>query len=274
MPVRSSRFIACLFALLVTCHASADPQPGRSAERPARVMLLGLFHFDNPGLDAVKFTPIDVMKAKEQAYLQALSARIAAFKPTKVLLEYPQQSDELINQRYADYLAGKYELKLNEIYQLGFRIAKLAGLKRVHGFDERDSPSDGALWEYLEKDAPATMKEVEELIATLSRRFQHEHRTMSLRDLLRKSNSPEDDNLNKGFYLRLNDVGASRRKFVGADAAAQWWQRNFRMYANVQLHATPGERVVVIAGSGHTAILRDLVKADPKRVEEKVAPYL
>lgn len=274
MIARSSRFAAILCTLLVMAGASADPQPGAPPEMPARVMLLGLFHFDNPGLDAVKFTPIDVMQPKEQAYLQALSARIAAFKPTKVLLEYPQQNDELMNQRYADYLAGKYELQLNEIYQLGFRIAKLSGLKRVHGFDERDSPSDGALWEYLAKDAPATMKEVENLIAALSARFQHEHRTMSLRDLLRKSNSLEDDNLNKSFYLMLNDVGASRRKFVGADASAQWWQRNFRMYANVQVHAAPSDRVVVIAGSGHTAILRDLVKVDPKRVEEKVAPYL
>lgn len=274
MPAWSSRLAVLSFTLFIACSAGADPQPGIPAPVPAKVMLLGLFHFDNPGLDAVKFTPIDVMQPKEQAYLQALCERIAAFKPTKVLLEYPPQSDELFNQRYADYLAGRYELKLNEIYQLGFRIARLAGLKRVHGFDERDSPSDGALWEYLAKDAPAAMKEVESLIAALSTRFQHEHRTLSLRDLLRKSNSPADDNLNKSFYLMLNDVGAGQRKFVGADASAQWWQRNFRMYANVQVHAGPGERVVVIAGSGHTAILRDLVKVDPKRVEEKVAPYL
>jgi hypothetical protein len=28
----------------------------------ARVMLLGLFHFNNPGLDAVKYEPVDVTK--------------------------------------------------------------------------------------------------------------------------------------------------------------------------------------------------------------------
>jgi hypothetical protein len=32
--------------------------------------------------------------------------------------------------------------------------------------------------------------------------------------------------------------------------------------------------VQVNAGSGYTAILRDLVKVDPKRVEEKVASYV
>jgi len=202
-----------------------------------------------------------------------LSARIAAFKPTRLLLEYPLKSDALYNQRYRDYLAGKFELQANEIYQLGFRIASLAGLKQVHGFDERDSPSDGALWEYLPKEAPATMKRLEALIAVLSARFEREHRTLSLRELLVKANSAEDDKLNKGFYIMLNEVGADRGRFVGADASSQWWQRNFRMYANVQRHAAAGERVVVIAGSGHTAILRDLLRLDSQRVEEDAQRY-
>lgn len=240
---------------------------------PARVMLIGLFHFDNPGLDAVKYTPIDVMKPEQQKYLQELSQRVAGFKPTRVLLEYPVANDAAMNQRYHDYLAGKYELRVNEIYQLGFRIARLAGLKQVNGFDERDSPSDGRLWEYLPKEEPETMKKLERLIAELSMRFEREHRTLSLAEILRRSNSAEEDRANKDFYIMLNAVGAGNRKFIGADAAAQWWQRNFRMYANVQLHAAAGERVLVIAGSGHTAILRDLLRIDAQRVEEPVQKY-
>ena len=46
-------------------------------DRAEPVMLLGLFHFDNPGFDAVKYNPIDVMQAREQAYLVALTQRIA-----------------------------------------------------------------------------------------------------------------------------------------------------------------------------------------------------
>lgn len=265
------RAAALCCCLLVFSAFAAGPQPADAP--PARVMLIGLFHFDNPGLDAVKFTPIDVMLPKQQTYLQQLSARIAAFKPTRVLLEFPPKNDALYNQRYRDYLAGNFQLQANEIYQLGFRIASIAGLKQVHGFDERDSPSDGALWEYLPKEEPATMKRLETLIAELSARFEREHRALSLRELLAKANSAEDDKLNKGFYIMLNAVGADRGRFVGADASAQWWQRNFRMYANVQRHAAAGERVVVIAGSGHTAILRDLLRLDNQRVEEDAQRY-
>ena len=268
---RRALLLCCSLLVVVSGGVFAADKPAVSP--PARVMLIGLFHFDNPGLDAVKYTPIDVMKPEQQKYLQELSHRIADFKPTRVLLEYPAANDAVMNQRYNDYLAGKYELKVNEIYQLGFRIAKLAGLKQVNGFDERDSPSDSKLWEYLPKEAPETMKKLEGLIAELSARFEREHRTLSLAEILRRSNSPDEDRANKDFYIMLNAVGADKRKFIGADAAAQWWQRNFRMYANVQVHSAPGERVVVIAGSGHTAILRDLLRIDAQRMEEPAQKY-
>ncbi|NQD36775.1 hypothetical protein HPT27_07030 [Permianibacter sp. IMCC34836] len=253
---------------------SATPSTTTSSAAPAKVMLLGLFHFNNPGLDAVKFETIDVLKPASQAYLQALTERLSTFKPTKVLLEYDPQNEAQMNQRYQDYLAGKFELERNEIYQLGFRVAKLAGLRKVSSFDERNVNWNSDYWTYMQEHDPEAMKAMENLIDSLSARFQHQHQTLSLRELLLVNNSPEEDRLNKDMYLLTNAVGASDGKYLGADASASWWQRNFRMYANIQLVATPGERVLVIAGQGHTAILRDLLRIDTRLVEEPVVPYL
>ena len=258
-------------AASVQAQTSNLPTPA-PIPAPARILLLGLWHFDNPGLDAVKYTPIDVMKPAEQAYLQALSARIAAWKPTRVLLEYQPKSESLINQRYADYLDDKFELRVNEIYQLGFRIAKLSGLKSVSGFDVRDVPGDNAIWGHLMKDA-ALSKEFTTMIASMSAKLNEQHKTMSLKALLQRNNQLEEDHDNKSFYLWLNPIGTADTPTLGADAATQWWQRNFRMYALIQQAAKPGERVVVIAGQGHTAILRDLLKSDRQRVEEKPDSY-
>ncbi len=263
-------FTVCLLMALA-CNALAEPA-NAPAKAPAKVMLLGLFHFDNPGLDAVKYTPRDVMQANEQKYLVALSERLARFAPTKVLLEYPSARDAVINERYTEYVAGKYELPRNEIYQLGFRVAKLAGLKTVNGFDAETPPFDAALWGYLSSE-PALEKRLNDMIAAESAREESNHRTMSLKQILASSNSPREDLHNKGFYMTLNDVAASKGLFHGADASANWWHRNLRMYALVQMHAQPGERVLVIAGSGHTAILRDFLRADGDRVEEDVAKH-
>ncbi|MBL8512553.1 MAG: hypothetical protein JNJ55_01070 [Betaproteobacteria bacterium] len=265
--------ILCAAPAVVAQPSSPAPVPELKPKPPARVLLLGLWHFDNPGHDAVKFTPIDVMQPREQAYLSDLSARLAAFKPTKVLLEFPLSRAARFDQEFRDYQAGQFTLKVNEIYQIGFRVAKLAGLSTVLGFDEHVTPQDNRLWSYLPNEEPATMARLKVMIADLSARFEREHRTLGLPELLRKANSPEEDRLNKYFYVMLNDAGADKREFVGADGAAQWWQRNFRMYANIQMHAQPGDRVLVIAGSGHTAILRDLLAIDRDRVEESAARY-
>ena len=46
------------------------------------------------------------------------------------------------------------------------------------------------------------------------------------------------------------------------------------MYANVQKAAAPGERVLVIGGSGHIAIVADLLALDEKREAVDVRPLL
>ena len=276
MTRRACRPLVVGLLLLVSAAMAEEGPPTAAAPDapPARVMLLGLFHFDNPGLDAVRYEPIDVMQPVSQAYLADLAKRIAAFAPTQVLLEYPEQSDAAINRRYAEYLAGQYELGRNEIYQLGFRIAKLAGHSRVNGFDRAAPAFDDPLWAWLETGDPATNAKVMSLIDSLSARLQHEHQTLTLRQILAKENTPESELENKGFYMLLNPVGADRERYYGADSTANWWHRNLRMYAVIQTRATPRERLVVIAGAGHTAILRDLLRADSERLEEPVAPYL
>lgn len=252
---------------------AAAPPASATGEAPARVLMLGLFHFDNPGLDAVKYQPLDVMQPGPQADLAALVDRLVRFAPTRVLLEYPESQDAVINRRYADYRAGGFELPASELYQLGFRVAHRAGLSRVHGFDAQPPPTEVKLWDYL-REEPAAERRVLAMIEAESRRLQALHRTHGLRQILQQTNTDAEDRRNKGLYLQLNAVGAARGLFHGADASAHWWHRNLRMYARMQQQAAPGERVLVLAGSGHVAILRELLRSDPERVEEDVQAYL
>lgn len=259
-------------ALILIAAAAGSPESSAQSPPPARVMLLGTFHFDNPGRDAVKFTPIDVMRKSEQDYLVALAERLADFAPTKVVLEYRSDRDSLINARYADYLVGHFDLPRNEIYQIGFRVARLRKHARVYGFDATTPDEESPLWRYLATDSLAEQR-LESLIAVESARLQSLHATGSLKEILGQCNDPREDDRNKGFYMLLNPVAAASGEFFGADASADWWRRNLRMYALLQLLATPGERLLVIAGSGHTAILRDLLRADEERQSEDIHPY-
>ncbi len=239
--------------------ASATESPN------AQVLLMGTFHFANPGLDTVKTETVDVMTPANQEYLIALAERIAASKPTKVLLEYNRDDEDKINRQYQEYMAGSFELPVNEIYQIGFRVARLAGLSRVYSFDERTVNWRAEdLFNYMGEHAPQEKQKFEARIAEITEKLNHVHATLSLQQQLRYFNGPELDKANMAMYLATNHLGAGN-SFVGADASASWWHRNFRMYAMIQHHAAPGERVFVLGGQGHIAILRQLLALDPSR---------
>ena len=71
-----------------------------------QVLMMGSFHFANPGLDAVKSPVTDVTGAESQAWLETLAARIAAFAPTDVLVECPASEQADLEANLAGYRAG------------------------------------------------------------------------------------------------------------------------------------------------------------------------
>jgi len=240
----------------------------------AQVMMLGLFHFNNPSKDVAKTKSFDVLSDESQTYLQKLAENIQKFKPTKVLLEYDKKNQEMIQQRYDNYLHGEYQLGINEIYQIGFRVAKLAGHKTTYSFDERNVHwQGGPLFEYMKADGKDINDKFKGLIKQVETTHNDYFEKLSLKEVLLKFNEKEMDDFNKYLYVVTNDAH-QKDKFIGANASASWWHRNFIMYAKIQAHATPGERVLVIGGQGHTAILKDFLAVDRDRIQIDIKEYL
>ncbi len=262
------KILTIMFAFLFFDSYAKPPEK-------AQVMLFGTFHFASPGLDKVKTDTLDVLTAENQDYLKALANRISqGFKPTQVLIECSKKNADKINLSYRQYLAGKYQLSVNENDQIGFRVAKKAGLNKVTCYDEREIQwNSKRLFEVLPESAPEIKKTVDEFINKITAEINHMQQTASLAENLIHNNSEAFDRLNKSFYLLTNEVEADGH-YSGADAAASWWHRNFRMYANIQKAAQPGERVIAIAGQGHTAILKDLLDLDSRRIAVKVNQFL
>ncbi|MGD8682132.1 MAG: DUF5694 domain-containing protein [Lysobacterales bacterium] len=260
------KFLPALLALLFALPLQAD--------ETTPVLVLGTFHFSNPGLDVVKQEDFDVMSPESQAYLEALSQRLAGFRPTRVLLEFVPADDEKINERYRAYLADEFELPVNEIYQLGFRVAKRAGNERVYPFDNRDVEwQSEAMFEYAKAHDSPEMAAFNEIIGKFTKEDAEARATLSLRGLLLRTNDPQLDRINMDLYLATNAIGAGDG-YVGAQSTSSWWARNFRMYANLQQLAGPDQRVIVIAGQGHTAILKQLLAIDRRLKLVEVQDFL
>ncbi|GHB55516.1 hypothetical protein GCM10008107_00270 [Psychrosphaera saromensis] len=267
--------IYLLSALLLTSSNLYAQVDNSKSELPkAQVSMLGSFHFSNPGLDTIKTKQMDVSTQESQAYLERLTTKIGEqFTPTQVLLECARNEQGKIDKEYAEYLQGNFTLPINESYQIGFRVAKKANAKSVTCFDEREVQWQAeGMMKVMPENAPV-QKRFEMQIKEFTDMSNKMHSSLSLQQILVKYNDPKLNRKNKSLYITTNEVGAGSG-FEGADASASWWHRNFRMYANVQKAAQPGEKVLVIAGQGHTSILNDFLNDDQDRDAVDINLYL
>lgn len=175
---------------------------------------------------------------------------------------------------YESYLKGEYKLSARELEQIGCRLAKRLGLTRVYGADNRVGFDFDAIFaaaketnnKYFLEAVPKILAEVE---AMQKRQAQE-----TVREALAELNEPALQVRTKDFYLQMSRV-RSKDKFVGADALAQWYQRNFRILTNLaQIIDSPQDRVLVIFGQGHVPYLRDGIKANPDMQLVEVNSYL
>jgi hypothetical protein len=78
----------------------------------AQVLLLGLFHFKDAGLDGFKPQhPFDINSPERQAELADVLRRLAAFQPTRIAIEGKADWQATANERYAGFLAGTFSLQ-------------------------------------------------------------------------------------------------------------------------------------------------------------------
>jgi hypothetical protein len=127
---------ACSAASVQTTPAASVPDFLNAAAPRAELLLVGVFHFQDPGQDAYKpkFS-LDIKSAQRQHEVENVVEQLAEFRPTKVAVEATPDQQPRLDSLYSRYLAGTYQLGANETYQLGFRLAKRLGHSRVYAAD-------------------------------------------------------------------------------------------------------------------------------------------
>ena len=86
---------------------------------------------------------------------------------------------------------------------------------------------------------------------------------MHLLDYFKVMNSRENHLANYGLYL-TGSMGTSNGQ--KADHLSMWWyNRNLRIFSEIVAMAEgPEDRILVIFGNGHAAVLRQLLEASPQ----------
>lgn len=253
--------LALLLCTLCSAAATAQGPPGQSSPQ-AQVLILGTYHFANPGLDVVQTDVADVLAAAKQAEIEDVVESLARFRPTKIAVEVRAESAPRLDSLYAAYRAGRHALARNEVQQLGFRLADRFMHSRLYGIDhEADFPFD-AVMAYAQEHEPGFVEWAQSALTAIAAESNRRQLENTVAEILRLSNDPREIAEGHAMYMVIGGVGAGD-SYVGADLLARWYERNIRTFADLRTIAEPGDRILVIFGSGHAAILRELVSSDP-----------
>jgi hypothetical protein len=245
-----------------------------------QVLLVGTFHFQYFNLDVVKTAvdkQVNILSPEKQKEVQELVNYIARFKPTKIVIE-GEPGDTTWGNRYKRYLNGKKVLGKNEIEQLGFRLAKQFKLDTLYGADAANIYDDL----FMSKDSVALRptllnifsgwgddykykcdKEICKRYDSLQKYDEALNLKSTLLNYFKYFNTDKCLARNYGSYFNGDyfEQGDTR----GADALAMgWYNRNLRIYRNIQKATTSSnDRILVLFGQGHVAILKQLFESDP-----------
>lgn len=276
-PIRSATRSPLAVAAALTLWVSglpgqvtpASPEDTASVE----VMILGTYHFANPGQDAINVEAADVTTPEKQAEIRAVVDALAAFAPTKVALEYPRDRGAVLDSAFRAYREGRRELTPNERQQLGFRLAARMGHERVHSVDWHNDFALDEVVAWAQQHDPSFMAYFQELRERIESEGAREQATMTVGQILRKTNTPDEVLATFAPYMRTAEVGADS-VYVGIEPVVQYYERNLRIFANVARIAEPGDRILVIFGAGHAPFLRAFVQGHPGMVFVDPLDYL
>jgi Family of unknown function (DUF5694) len=280
MKLRGNIFL-CGFCFLILSTFTVKAQLGivdRDARIKPTLVILGTYHMGTPGNNIVNGKVDDVASPERQKQIVELTEKLKKFKPTKIVVECDLEDDAKTQGTYERYLSGSYQLSKNETNQIGFRLAKESGLKKVYCVDWSDFWDDPAInyEKYASKDAELDgfLKGV---YRNLKKEVDAEHEklfTLSVTDQLILLNQPERIEKAHQAYFDLMRIGRGK-DYIGANYVSWWYRRNLTILDNIiRLTDSPNDRILVVYGSGHLKLLTQFAKESDFYNVESPLKYL
>ncbi|WP_166962301.1 DUF5694 domain-containing protein [Yeosuana marina] len=241
---------------------SQNNQNTEVLEKP-QVALLGTFHFANTN-DYAVIKMDDLFTNKRQTELDELIEKLKKYNPTKIMIEWEPKEKDSVDKELKAYLNDEFDIqnKRNEVYQIAFRLAKDTGINELYPIDYQLNLGDAEVGKFLENN-DTLMQKFNAIINNAVEFAQSETKILGKTDLVsyfERMNSEEFDNKNKNFYLdKLLTLSEEAGNPV-AEYVANWYKRNLFIVNRIENHLESDDRVLVLIGSGHRAIMKDFYK--------------
>lgn len=273
------RLIIGAFFILLSLSMFAQPvdidQYLHKGEKVPEVLLVGTFHFGYPGLDSHKTQEkykLDILSNQRQEELRELLDYIKKFKPTKIMIEAGRNTGYLMNRKRR-WEKGEEQLGRRESDQIAIRLAHELELDTIYGIDapslmyEMFNSKDSTLFQNYFADILEDRVENHNVFEDrywdwydVDDSLTYE---MNLLDFFKFQNTDKVIERMHGHYI-LNDKYDDFNNMDGW-FLLNWYSRNLRIIKNMQrIKTQPDDRIMVLFGAGHLAILKQQLEATPE----------
>ncbi|MEJ7576794.1 MAG: DUF5694 domain-containing protein [Pyrinomonadaceae bacterium] len=266
-----TRFLALFLSLMIVGHnvqaqvnSDISQKESPCTAQSAKILILGTYHMDNPRLDAKNLEADDVLLPRRQREITELIEKLARFKPTKIAIEAPYRNTTWTD-RYKKYLAGEHKLGRNEIEQIGFQLAKRLNLPTLYPIDFSMFMS-GLVPNEIEYPQPKPIRadDAKPVEAPPLSEGDKLLRRSTVTEFLQHMNREETIRKDHAQYMEMLLPTEDAAIYGRTDLLTNWYKRNLRIFTNInRITEFPNDRVLVIVGSGHLKILKDLAADSP-----------
>lgn len=277
MKTRLAAFALLILPIACTGLPDSAPPPAVKADT-AQVMVLGSWHMSNPGADIVNMEADDVLAPARQAELEDLVRRLAAFQPTVIMVETVSKRPDMLDAGYIAFTPDDLKTDRNEITQIAYRLAHELSIERVYGIDVREGEID--FFPFGNVQAFEAAKGIDltgPMIADVQAKaaqFAEAQKTHTISQLLVLENDPAQlEAMHNAFYYGLFELADAETQ-PGAALNYGWYARNALTFGKLAATTEPGDRVLVLYGSGHAYWLRHFAENTPGFSLVEPASYL
>lgn len=229
------------------------------------VLNFGTFHMGFT-TDANK-TRFDQNDKKNQKEVHAIAEKIAAFKPTVIIVENLPEFNDKLQGDYKSYIENPNMFIKNpsEVELLAFELGRLSGTKRIYGIDHKMSYNYLIAKDIDNQIDPAFVNTFYNDPLSYYPNVNVDENTLTLLEKLKLTNTNEYLDFLMTMNADVMTLVGTEGNFEGADEATKYYQRNLRMYSNlnrITLHKN--DRVFILMGASHTGFFRDFLQRSPK----------
>lgn len=259
-------------SLFLSFFAIAAFSQSKPAELPhIKIVLVGTFHFDyTPDKNKTDFA--DLFSPKRQRELQVFTTQLARLKPDKIFVENEPDRQMRWDSLFRLYQAAKLDTTSirNEIFQVGMRTARKAGLNQVICVDhQQELPYDqlDAFNQRLDKDSAAQKEIASYKLFNVA--YPYPKRTkkladMSVSDYYRYVNSSASLAIDRAEYFVFAPNYGYGQDYTGVGIITSWYERNAKIFTNILRKANPRDKLyIVLFGSSHMLPLRHYFQNHP-----------